>query len=111
MIEIRTYHFDPKYLSAFKDWVRDEAAPFLRSKVNLVGFWINNDVPPELSGVEPEQYPHSNVTWILKWDSKEERDRVHSEVFRGKLWQGIWEKHPNPKAYLRMEVKFADDYK
>ncbi len=75
MIEIRSYHYLPEKFDAYKTWAIEDAVPFLRANLNLVGFWMDNGREPELSGADPVAHKHgvANVTWILAWDSEEAR--------------------------------------
>ena len=110
MVEIRSYHYDPAKFDAYKQWALDEAVPFLKANLNIVGFWLDNGTPPEVAGSNPAPQPigSANVTWIIEWDSKEARDAGHKEVFGGAGWQDIWSRHPDADGYLQMEARFAE---
>ena len=110
MDEIRSYHYDPKKFDAYKKWALEEAVPFLKANLNIVGFWLDSGIPAEVSGRTPMDMPlgSANVTWVIRWDSKEARDRGHKEVFGGKGWQEIWSHHPDADGYLQMEARFAE---
>jgi len=111
MFEIRNYHYDPQKFDAYKKWAIEDAAPFLKANLDVVGFWVANGQPAELTGSDPQENKHgsANVTWIIRWDSREARDKGFKEVFQGKGWQAVWAKHPDADGYLQMESKFADE--
>ena len=50
MFEIRCYHYDPAKFDAYKRWAVDDAAPFLKANLNVVGFWLDNGKDIELTG-------------------------------------------------------------
>lgn len=111
MFEIRSYHYDPDQFEAYKKWAIDEAAPFLKANLNVVGFWLDNGADVELTGSDPIPHKHgaANVTWIIKWESEEDRAQGLKEIFSGDEWQGIFSRHPDADGYLQMEGRFADE--
>ncbi len=111
MFEIRSYHYDPTKFEAYKEWAIEEAVPFLKANLDIVGFWIDNGEEPEIGGSDPMELKHgsANVTWVIRWDSKEARDKGFQEVFYGEGWQDVWSRHPDADGYLQMEAKFADE--
>lgn len=110
MVEIRSYHYDPEKFDAYKQWALDEAVPFLKANLDIVGFWLDNGAPPEISGGKPMAMPigTANVTWIIRWDHMDARSAGHKAVFGGAGWQDIWSRHPDADGYLQMEARFAD---
>ena len=52
MVEIRSYHYDPAKFEAYKVWAVEEAVPFLKANLDIIGFWMDNGTPPEVSDVE-----------------------------------------------------------
>lgn len=111
MDEIRSYHYDPEKFEAYRQWALDEAVPFLKANLNIVGFWVDAGIPAEVGGEKPSamELGSANITWIIRWDSKEARDEGHKAVFGGTGWQDIWSRHPDPDGYLQMEARFADE--
>ena len=111
MYEIRSYHYNPEKFEAYKRWALEDAVPFLRENLDIVGFWIDDGTPPEIGGSSPMEMPlgSANVTWIIRWASKSARDEGHAEVFGGDGWQQIWARHPDANGYLQMEARFADE--
>ena len=111
MFEIRSYHYDPAKFDAYKAWAINDAAPWLKANLNVVGFWLDNGEKAELSGADPVEHKHgvANVTWIIRWDSRAQRDEQFGEVFTSKGWQEVWAKHPDPDGYLQMEARFTEE--
>ncbi|MDM7861152.1 hypothetical protein QTP81_11135 [Alteromonas sp. ASW11-36] len=110
--EIRNYHYDTSKIIAFKKWMNDDAASFLKTNLDVVGIWISTEDNAIISGTNPmKQYLGSaNVTWIIRWNSMEERERIREKVFAGEDWQQIWSSHPDIDGYHQIEVKFAMQY-
>lgn len=110
MVEIRSYHYDPAKFEAYKVWAVEEAVPFLKANLDIIGFWMDNGTPPEVSGASPMDLPlgSANITWIIGWDSIQARAEGHQRVFQSEGWQDIWSRHPDANGYLQMEARFAD---
>ena len=111
MFEIRCYHYLPEKFEAYKKWAIDEAVPFLKENLDVVGFWIDNGLAPEITGEDPQEHKHgvANITWIIKWKSESDRNLGMKEVLGGAAWKDIWSRHPDSKGYLQMEARFAED--
>ena len=111
MFEIRNYHYDPAKWEAYKEWAINDAVPFLKANLDIVGFWIDNGDAPEIGGSDPMELKlgSANVTWVIRWASMEARDEGHKKVFLGEGWQEVWARHPDANGYLQMEAKFADE--
>ena len=45
MFEIRNYHFDPTKFDEYKKWATTLAVPDLKSNMEVVGFWVSNEMP------------------------------------------------------------------
>ena len=111
MFEIRNYHYDPEKFDLYKAWAIEEAVPYLREQLDLVGFWVDNGESPQLSGSDPRPGKHgsANITWIIRWDSMDARNEGHATVFKGEGWKAIWANHPDAGGYLQMEARFMDE--
>lgn len=111
MFEIRNYHYDPAKFEAYRKWAIDDAVPYLKANLDVVGFWVDNGDAAEVTGSDPMDLKHgsANVTWIIRWDSKEARDEGHKKVFQGEGWQEVWAKHPDVDGYLQLEARFAEE--
>ena len=110
--EIRNYHFDPTKFEEYKLWAPTKALPYLKSKMDVVGFWVNNDMEPVFGGANPQDESASpaNVTWIIRWQDRSQRDKVTEERVSDPEWQAIMSKVPGGReSYFRTEVKFATE--
>jgi hypothetical protein len=108
--EIRNYHFDPTLSGEYRIWARELATPHLRAHFDVVGFWVNTDIPPEISGKPLGELGSANVTWIIRWESKKQRDEQSDAVYSSPEWQEIFAKVPGGRAsYLRIEAKFSQE--
>ena len=112
MFEIRSYHYDPDQFAAYKQWAINHAVPFLKANMDVVGFWMDDGTEPELAGSDPVPIKHgvANVTWIIRWSSKQDRDDSFKRVFASDGWQAVFAEHPDADGYLQTEVRFADEY-
>ena len=111
LFEIRSYHYDPNQWDALKQWARAEVIPYLKSNWDIAGFWFDSGDTPEFSGQDPEprKYGVANVTWVIRWESMEQRNQAHKDLRESEEWQKIWSTHPDPNGYLHSEVKFAEE--
>ncbi len=107
--EIRDYHYRPELFDAYKAWA-EEAVPVLRSKMDVLGFWIDSGIAPEITGTDPIDSPigSANVTWIIRWESKEARDEAFRAAIESEEWQAVWKRHPDPNGYLQMSARFME---
>lgn len=107
--EIRSYHYAPDLFEECKVWAIDHAVPYLRQHLNLVGFWLDAGVEPELGGEHPADMPlgAANVTWIIRWESMDVRAEQLASVFGTKEFEQIFARIPDPKGYLQMESRFT----
>ena len=105
--EIRDYHYRPDIFDAYRAWA-EQAVPVLRSKMDVMGFWIDAGSPPEITGARPFDSPigSANVTWIIRWDSKEARDAGFKAAIESDEWKAVWRRHPDPNGYLQMSARF-----
>ncbi len=105
--EIRDYHYRPEIFDDYKTWAED-AVPVLRAHMDVQGFWIDTGVAPEITGTSPIDSPigSANVTWIIRWSSREARDAGMGSLLDNPDWQAVWAKHPDPNGYLQMSARF-----
>lgn len=108
--EIRDYHYRRDIFDAYRAWA-ETAVPVLRSKMDVLGFWIDAGVDPEITGTQPIDSPigAANVTWIIRWESKAARDAGLKAAIESEEWQAVWQKHPDPDGYLQMSARFMDE--
>jgi hypothetical protein len=108
--EVRDYHFRPDRIGAYRQWAT-EATKVLRDKLDVVGFWIDEGaIEPEIKGTDPMTSPlgSANVTWIIRWDSKAERDERWAVAFGSDEWNAVWATHPDPTGYRQISARFMD---
>jgi hypothetical protein len=105
--EIRDYHYRRDLFEDYKKWA-EEAVPVLKDKLDLVGFWVDSGIEADLRGTDPMDSPigHANVTWIIRWESKEARDELFPKAMGSDEWQAVWAKHPDPNGYVQTLSRF-----
>ena len=108
--EIRDYTIESEWFDAYKEWAKDIAAPWLKENFEVIDFWMDEGEPPEVSGSNPivSANGQPNVTWIIKWNSRETREREFPLTMSSDEWKEIWAKHPNENAYLHLNVRFME---
>ena len=108
IVEIRDYTIDPDWIDAYKNWADELAAPWLRANLDVIDFWLDDGIEAEVSGSNPRvsENGQPNVCWIIHWPSKADRDEQFQTIMGSTEWRDIWSKHPNPGAYLQMNVRF-----
>ncbi len=109
LFEVRNYHIEPGQLANYKIWISEHGLPHIRQHMHVVGFWVKGDGDAEISGSPLDDMGAANVTWVIKWHSKEEAEKTKEKVFGTPTWQGIFAKFPGGgDAYKRVEVKYFD---
>ena len=108
IVEVRDYTIEAEWIDAYKQWADELAAPWLRANLNVIDFWLDDGFDAEVSGSSPQVSDNGqpNVCWIIRWDSKEEREAQFPKIMDSEEWAKIWSKHPNPKAYLQMNIRY-----
>ena len=107
--EIRNYHFDAARFDAYAVVARGDYIRYLRQHLDIVGFWIEAGIPAEVRGREQDELGPANITWIIRWTSKEERDEMLPEVLGTPEWREIFADVPGGGAsYLRIESRFME---
>ena len=108
--EIRDYTIEREWFQAYNVWDKNIAAPWLKENLEVIDFWMDGGEPPEISGSNPIVSPNGqpNVTWIIKWASREIREKKFSKTMSSDGWKEIWAKHPNESAYLHLNVRFME---
>jgi len=108
--EIRDYHYLPEKFEAYKTWA-DDAVPVLKELLDIVGFYVDAGVEPEANGTNPERpsIGYANITWIIRWPSKAERDAKFAETLQSPKWTAVWEKHPDADGYVQMLSRFVEE--
>ena len=107
--EIRNYNIHPDQLEAYKTWITNLGLPYIRTHTNVVGFWIEGDNESEVNGAPLDELGSANVTWVIQWDSMDQRNETMERVFSTPEWQEIFAQFPGgSEAYLRVEIKYFD---
>ena len=109
--EIRDYHYRRDIFSDYVKWA-EIAVVVLRDKLDVVGFWIDEgEYAAEVAGSDPQtsSIGSANVTWIIRWESKSQRDELLKTAFTGDAWDAVMAKHPDPKGYLQMVSRFMQE--
>lgn len=108
IFEIRNYHFDPSRFEEYKVWAAEQAVPYLKANLDILGFWVSTEVEPEVNGAPHDELGSANVTWIIRWQNTEERDAKFGKVLSSPEWQAIFEHVPGGRAsYRRTESKLT----
>jgi uncharacterized protein YbaA (DUF1428 family) len=105
--EVRDYHYRTDQFDAYKAWA-EKAAPVLKKHLDVVGFWVDTGAAPEVRGSDPIKVPqgYANVTWIIRWPSKELRDIQLPKALDHPEWKAMWNEHPNPRGYVQLLSRF-----
>ncbi|MEH6589739.1 MAG: hypothetical protein V7746_05765 [Halioglobus sp.] len=108
-VEIRSYHYRPDALAAYKQWATEFAVPYLNEQLDLVGFWIDSGQSPEVLDAPLDALGTANVTWIIRWHSMAQREERMTEVFTSEQWEQVFAQLPGGlDNYLRREGRFAE---
>ena len=107
IVEIRDYTIEKEWWDQYKEWA-EIAVPWLKEHLDVIDFWIDDGIEAELDGSDPQISIHGqpNVTWVIRYDDKADRDRKFNAVQEHPEWQEIWSKHPNENAYIVMNARF-----
>jgi hypothetical protein len=108
IVEIRDYTIEPDWFDAYREWATNHAGPWLLSNLDVIDFWVDDGIEAEVAGSAPSVSPNGqpNVCWIIRWADKEARDEGYKAFTTNPEWREIWAKHPNPNAYLQVNVRF-----
>lgn len=112
IFEVRTYHFEPTKFDEFKVWAKTQTVPYVKSKMSVVGYWINNEMDPIHGGKlsRDETSSQANVTWIIRWDDRAQREQVWDEIKADPEWKTIFSQVPGGRGgFLRTEYRFATE--
>ena len=106
--EIRNYHYEPSLMTEYRHWATEYAVPYIRTHMDLVGFWINLDEPPQIGGKPLDELGSATVTWIIRWEDVATRQREFGRIFGSDEWRTIMARNPGQENYHRTEAKFAE---
>ena len=110
IFEIRDYHYQADRLEEYRVWA-GEAVVFLGERWDLLGWWMDSGAAPRIMGSDPMQLKHglANITWMLRWDSIEERESAWEELWENPKWLDLWDRHPGFEGYLQLAVRFMEE--
>jgi hypothetical protein len=107
--EVRNYHFRPDLLAEYKVWAKGKAIPYLSAALDVVGFWVSTDDPPEVIGAPMDAMGSANVTWVIRWRDLAHRNEAWPKALSGPAWDAVFAQVPGGAAsYLRLEAKFTE---
>ena len=108
IVEIRDYTIEAEHFAVYKEWANKIAAPWLKSNLDVIEFWMDDGSEAEVAGSNPQvsENGQANVCWIIRWESREERETEFRKRMSHPEWQEIWSQHPCPDAYLHMNARF-----
>ncbi len=110
LYEIRNYHFNPDLFEDYKAWAKSEATPFLKDKLDIVGFWVESGIPAELNGEPLDALGSANITWIIRWQDMAQRESEFEATLTGPEWVDIFSRVPGGiDSYRRREAKFFEE--
>ena len=107
--EIRNYHYEPSLMKEYTAWARDDALPFLRSQLDLVGFWVNGVDDAEVNGKALDELGSATVTWIIRWPDRADHDDRMGNIFSSDDWAEIIKTNPDASTTTAIEAKFAEE--
>jgi len=109
VFEIRNYHFDPDRLDEYKVWARERAIPYFNQFVDVVGFWADCGIDEEVRGAPLDDLGPATVTWIIRWESHEQRQREMPQIIGSEDWKQIFAHVPGgASSYRRIECRFFE---
>jgi hypothetical protein len=107
--EVRNYHFRPDLFADYKVWAKTLAIPYLSKHIDVVGFWVNTDDPPEVVGAPMDAMGSANVTWVIRWRDLAHRNADWPATTSGAEWDAVLGQVPGGiSSYLRLEAKFTE---
>ena len=110
LYEVRDYHYRPDIWDDYRKWATGEAIPFLKANMDVLEFWLDSGIEPEISGTKPvrSDIGSANVTWVIRWPDKDTRDREFAKVMGSEGWRDIWSRHPDPGGYRQVSVRYME---
>ena len=89
LYELRSYWIEPSQLDAYLAWADTKALPVLQGECGfrLVGFW-------RVEGADGTDDDPPNVTWLLAWRDRAEREERWAMARSSASWAKINEDRP-----------------
>ena len=113
--ELRRYYFEKDHLDEYKEWAK-VGVPIIKNNFDLVGYWMDDGETSEGShgsDVMTSEYTYPSVVWVLRWESKQQRDERWHQFFEGSAeWKEAWDKLPGgwPGNFLHTQSDYVTDY-
>lgn len=105
--EIRDYHIAPESLADYREWAENHGVPYLKANLDVVGFWVNAGIEADVNGETLDPMGPANVTWIIRYASKAERDEKWPAVVGTPEWREVFGRLPGGGAiYQRIQSRF-----
>ena len=106
--EIRDYTIEKEWLEQYVMWVKEFFLPYAKNKINIIDFWAYDGIEAEVEGKNPVVSPNGqpNITWVAKYNNKQERDDFFASLETDLQWEKVWSNHPNPDAYIYKNARF-----
>ena len=98
--EIRNYKIEKEWLEQYVKWVKEFFLPYTKNKINIIEAEVEGKNPV----VSPNGQP--NITWVAKYNNKQERDDFFASLETDLQWEKVWSNHPNPDAYIYKNARF-----
>jgi hypothetical protein len=114
--ELRRYYIEKSHIDEYKEWAKTGVL-IIKKNFDLVGYWIDDGETSEGahgSDVMTSEYTYPSAVWLLRWDSKQERDeRWHGEFFETNAeWLDAWDNLPGgwPGYFLHTQSDYVTNY-
>ena len=106
--EIRDYTIEKEWLEQYVKWVKEFFLPYAKNKINIIDFWAYDGIEVEVEGKNPVVSPNwqPNITWVVKYNNKQERDDFFASLETDSEWEKVWSNYPNPDAYIYKNARF-----
>ena len=111
--EIRDYTIEEEFFEAYVYWAENYFMPYGMERIEIVDFWVSRGDEAIVEGTNPIVSPNGqpNVTWVAKYNSREDRDTFFANLDIDPEWEEVWSKHPNPDAYIHSNARFFSSIK
>ena len=106
--EIRDYTIEKEWFEQYASVGKRFFYHMLSNKINIIDFWAYDGVEAEVEGKNPVVSPNGqpNITWVAKYNNKQERDDFFASLETDPDWEKVWSNHPNPDAYIHENARF-----
>ena len=111
--EIRDYTIEPEWFDEYVYWAENHFMPYGNDRIEIIDFWVSTGEEAIVEGTNPIVSPNGqpNITWVAKYNNREERDAFFANLDVDPDWEKVWSKHPNPDAYIHSNARFFGSVK